>query len=89
MAPPIIEGWTPGSAQCGRALTLQGQWFGNRRETVNGRVTVDGRDTEILSWSMTEIEIKVPLTARAGRDREMIVIAGENVTSAHDLIVSC
>jgi hypothetical protein len=56
---------------------------------VNGRVTVDGRDTEILSWSMTEIEIKVPLTARAGRDREMIVIAGENVTSAHDLIVSC
>ena len=56
---------------------------------MNGRVTIDGRETEVNSWGMTEIEVKVPLTARPGGDREIVVVVAGRTVSTVGLRVSC
>jgi len=89
MAPPLVVDWAPESAVCGQPLTIRGQRFGSRRDAVDGKVIIDGRDTLILSWEMTQVQVKVPLTARPGNDRELIVnVAGQIVTSSK-LRISC
>jgi hypothetical protein len=89
MEPPAITDWTPGSATCGQRLTIRGQRFGSNRDAVDGRVKIDGRDTEVLSWSMTAIEVKVPLTALPGKDREIVIAVAGRTTSAPHLRVTC
>jgi hypothetical protein len=89
LAPPSIAGWAPESAMCGQSLTIRGERFGANRLAVDGRVTVDGRDTEVLSWAMTQVTIKVPLTARPGNDRELMMIVSERVVTSARLRISC
>ena len=89
MAPPSIADWSPVSATCGQSLTIRGQRFGSSRDAVNGRVTIDGVFATVNSWSDSQIDVRVPLTARPGNDRELvIVVAGQLDRSSH-LRVSC
>jgi hypothetical protein len=89
LAPPSIADWAPESAMCGQSLTIRGERFGANRLAVDGRVTVDGRDTEVLAWAMTQVTIKVPLTARPGNDRELMMIVSERVVKSAKLRISC
>ena len=72
---------SPERATCGQALTINGERFGNSRSAVDGQVRIDGREATIDSWGMTRIQVKVPLTVRAGNDRELeVVVSGNRAT---------
>jgi hypothetical protein len=88
LAPPSIAGISPGSALCGQSLTVSGQRFGSSRSAVDGRVRIDGVEASIVSWSMSEVEVLVPLTARPGNDRLLeVIVAG--ASTSRTLRVSC
>jgi len=73
---------------CGQAFTIRGQRLGSSQGAVDGWVRIDGREAIVLSWSMGEIEVRVPLTARAGNSRLVEVsVAGKIATS--EIRVSC
>jgi hypothetical protein len=69
-------------------MTVSGKRLGSSQKAVSGRVTVDGREATVLSWSMEEIEVLVPLTIRPGNDRAVYVaVAGQTATDT--LRLSC
>jgi hypothetical protein len=81
LGPPSVGEISPARATCGQALSIDGERFGSSRNAVDGQVRIDGREATIDSWSMTRIQIKVPLTVRAGNDRELeVVVSGRRVT---------
>jgi hypothetical protein len=80
LAPPEIS--LPSVAGiCGQPMSLRGERLGASQKAVSGRVLIDGRETSVLAWSMTEIEVRVPLTVRPGNDREVHVTVNEQTVS--------
>lgn len=66
---------------CGQPMTIRGERLGGSQKDVSGKVTVDGRETTVLSWSMSEIEVRVPLTARPGNERQVnVTVNGQTVS---------
>jgi hypothetical protein len=88
LEPPSIASIDPGSAVCGQSLTIRGQRFGNDRGDVDGKVRIDGVGADVDSWSMSQVKVKVPQTARPGNDRQLeVVVAGH--TAKRSVRVSC
>jgi len=55
---------------------------------VDGQVRIDGREAAIDSWSMSQIDVKVPLTVRGGNDRLLeVIVAGQKATKS--IGISC
>jgi hypothetical protein len=88
-APPSIADWSPGSAVCGQSLTIRGERFGNDRDAVHGRVTIDGVTATVNAWGESQIEVRVPLTAKPGNDRELLIVVAEQTARTNRLRVSC
>jgi len=89
MEPPSIVDWVPASAVCGQSLTIRGERFGSSRSAVDGKVTIDGRESSIVSWGMSQIEVQVPLTAQPGNDRQLVVVVAGQSATRNALRVSC
>ncbi len=88
LAPASISSLSPSRPVCGQSLTIHGERFGSSRSVVDGQVYVDGRDASVESWSMTRIQVMVPLSARAGNDRRLeVVVSGRTV--AKDAGLTC
>ena len=88
LAPASISSLSPSRPVCGQALTIRGERFGTSRSAVDGQVRIDGRESTIDSWGMSEIGVKVPLTVRAGNDRELeVLVAGRRTTKS--VAVTC
>ena len=86
LAPPEID--VPEVVTCGQPMTVRGERLGKSQSAVSGRVSVDGRDASVISWSMQEIEVRVPITARQGNDRVVtVVVAGQ--TASGSVRISC
>lgn len=76
LAPPTIT--LPESALCGKPLTIRGERLGSSKQAVSGDVKVDGRQADVISWSMEEVKVWTPLTARPGNGRVVqIQVAGK------------
>lgn len=88
LEPPSLGSLSPSRPVCGQALTINGERFGSSRSAVDGKVRIDGRDASIDSWNMTRIQVSVPISVRAGNDRELeVVVAGNRV--ARSIPISC
>lgn len=71
----------PAGGTCGQPMTVRGERLGSSQRAVAGKVSIDGRDSTVISWSMNEIEVRVPVTVREGNDRAVtVVVAGHSVT---------
>jgi hypothetical protein len=87
LAPPSIT--LPEVARCGEPLKVRGQRLGSSQKAVSGEVKVDGRQADVISWSMEEIQVWVPLTAQPGNDRSVQVqVAGKTASGALRLTCS-
>ncbi len=69
-------------------MTLRGQRFGQNRNAVDGKVRIDGHETAVLSWSMTEVLVGVPVSANPGNNREIVVVVAGVATSVQ-VRISC
>src|SRR5690606_35399098 len=81
LASPSISSIAPKVVTCGDSLTIRGQRFGQSSKAVDGEVRIDGVTASVVSWSMSEIEVHVPRTARPGDSRLLeVIIAGNTAT---------
>jgi len=72
---PLIRGLTPTSGRPGDELTVNGNSFGKTR-SAKGAVTISGKPAEIVSWSESEITVKVPQGVASG-EAPVVVTTGE------------
>jgi hypothetical protein len=83
LAPASISSLSPSRPICGQALTIRGERFGTSRSAVDGQVRLDGKEATIDAWNMSQIDVKVPSTVRAGTDRELeVLVAGRRTTKS-------
>jgi hypothetical protein len=88
LAPPSISSISPELLVCGQDLTLHGQRFGESRSLVSGKVRIDRVDAAIVTWSMSEVKVRVPQAARPGNSRLLEIVVAEQ-TDDRTVRVSC
>lgn len=60
-----------GQPYAGRAITIGGEGFGYY-DPENCRVTIDGKDTPIISWGENEVTVIVPAGITAGKKKVLL-----------------
>lgn len=69
---------SPKGAKPGETVTISGDRFDNS----NGKVTFDGAEGTIVSWSNTEIKVTIPTGIPAGKEVAMFVISSKGQQSS-------
>src|SRR5690606_9607523 len=88
--PPAIAAVTPSAGVSGQIVVITGVNFG----ATQGGLTFNGAGTDILSWSTTRVEARVPLglplsvvslvlTANGEQDSEPFTVVAEQVSYYH------
>ena len=60
-----------GQPYAGKAVTVSGEGFGYY-DPENSRVTIDGKDTPIISWGENEVSVIVPAGITAGKKEVLL-----------------
>ena len=60
-----------GQPYAGRAVTISGEGFGYY-DPENSRVTIDGKDTPIISWGENKVSVIVPAGITAGKKEVLL-----------------
>jgi hypothetical protein len=84
---PQITSVSPTTTNIGATVTLMGSGFGTSQSLGNGTVSVGGMTAQILSWSETQIQIKVPSLTSAS-SYYVIVTVNSRQSSPYALIIS-
>ena len=81
----VVLALAVGLTGCLLAIPAVASSKGNPCKTISQAYSASG---QLDSWSMTRIQVKVPITVRAGNDRELeVVVSGRRATRS--IGVSC
>jgi hypothetical protein len=82
---PLISTLNPAADNIGALVTIFGDGFGQSQSEVNGQVTIGGQSAQILSWTNTTIQIRIPNVTVGGAQSLVVTVNGRQSSNSFEV----